>query len=259
MEKLLEYLAKEWSVVSSAPLVFCTVAVLMFSIAFLVAGWRYTSVIEQLGVTIQTLREQVTFLEKKNKDALESSPDVLLQRYEKRIALLEQELVQIEKEKAPLADQIASLKTQLVHAENIQIKQRQQLTFQLEDVIQRSASLEARSQQLQQRIREIEEPYERFLYYANATVSPGRQQIVREIVSYLGVATVLSISPDKLIEAFSRIAEAVNANGMLSNPPINKGAMTGLRSVGIIDQNDQLTLVGVSVFKSIAREMNANQ
>jgi hypothetical protein len=35
--------------------------------------------------------------------------------------------------------------------------------------------------------------------------------------------------------------------------------MSGLRSDGIIDRNNRLTLVGVSVFKSIASEMNANQ
>lgn len=41
MEKLFEYVAKEWSVVSQAPFAFLILAAIMFGLAYLAAKWRY--------------------------------------------------------------------------------------------------------------------------------------------------------------------------------------------------------------------------
>jgi len=59
MEKWFEYLAKEWSVISQAPFAFFTIAAITFGLAYLAARWRYTSVIEQVKATNETLKERL--------------------------------------------------------------------------------------------------------------------------------------------------------------------------------------------------------
>ena len=59
MDKLLEYIAKEWDVVSEAPFSFLIIAALMVGLAYLCVKWRYTAVIEQIKSANDTLKERL--------------------------------------------------------------------------------------------------------------------------------------------------------------------------------------------------------
>ncbi len=59
VEKLIEHIAKEWSVVSQAPFSFLLIAAIMFGLAYLAAKWRFTAVIEQVNSSNDTLRERL--------------------------------------------------------------------------------------------------------------------------------------------------------------------------------------------------------
>ncbi|MFP3342463.1 hypothetical protein R0J87_08100 [Halomonas sp. SIMBA_159] len=59
MEKLFEYIAKEWSVVSQAPLAFLILAAIIFGLAYLAAKWRFTAVIDQTRASNETLKERL--------------------------------------------------------------------------------------------------------------------------------------------------------------------------------------------------------
>jgi len=229
-------------------------------IAFIVAIFvLYRVLVQSKDGTIENLKVQITFLETKVKDLSETSPDILLQRYEKRTALLTDELEKAELEKAPLKDQIEKLQNELVEAGTKTQSEKQAIVSQLIAATTNAAALQERHQQLEAKIRIIQDPYMQFLRYANAEVSPGRKHIVGEISEYLGLDFVIGSTPEKLIEVFSGFYKEVEAHGMHPKIPVNGGAMTGLRSVGIIDNGNALTLVGVSVFKTIARETKSNK
>lgn len=59
METFIELLAREWSVVSQAPLAFALLAVSMFGLAYFAARWKYTSVCEQVRAANDTLKERL--------------------------------------------------------------------------------------------------------------------------------------------------------------------------------------------------------
>lgn len=218
----------------------------------------YRILVQSKDATIETLKSQICYLETKVKDLVETSPDILLQRMERRTTLLTDELELAEKEKEPLKNQVEQLKQQLIKSGAKTEAEKQALVTQLISTIQHASALEAKYKSLESQIREIEEPYLQFLHYANAEVSPGRKYIVGEICSYLGVDYVIESTPAVLVKSFDAIYSDVERNGMHPKISINGGAMTGLRSVGIISDKNQLTLVGVSVFKTIARELKYN-
>lgn len=59
MEKLIEYIAKEWSVVSQAPFAFLILAAIMFGLAYLAAKWRFTAVIDQIKASNEALKDRL--------------------------------------------------------------------------------------------------------------------------------------------------------------------------------------------------------
>ena len=226
-------------------------------IAFLLTLFvLYRVLVNSKDATIETLRQQIGFLEARVKSLAEKAPDVLLQRFEKRNALLEKELEAAEKEKEPLAAEIEELKRKIVMPE-LQA-QKQALLDQLVAVTQHVALLDMERTQLALRLSDAEAPYRQFLEYANGELSPGRRQIVREIITHFGVDFVITSTPEQLMSSFAQLAAETRAAGMHPKVPINGGALTGLRSVGVINDRDQLTLLGVSVFKSISRELKSN-
>ena len=218
----------------------------------------YRVLVQSKDATIETLKSQISFLETKVKDLAETSPDVLLQRLEKRTTLLTDELEHAEKEKEPLKSEIEQLQNQLVQSGAQTQAEKQALVSQLIAVTQHASALEAQHRNVENKIREIQDPYLQFLHYANAEVSPGRKQIVGDICGYLGVDYVIESTPEVLVKSFDAIYSDTERNGTHPQIPINGGAMTGLRGVGIISDRNQLTLVGVSVFKTIARELKSN-
>jgi hypothetical protein len=229
-------------------------------LAFIVALFvLYRILVQSKDATIEMQKSQISFLDTKIKDLSETSPDILLQRFEKRTTLLTDELEKAEQEKAPLKAEIDQLQNELTQTGTKTHEEKQNLVSQLVSVSQHAAALEERHQQLEGKIRDIQVPYMQFLHYANAEVSPGRKHIVGEISQNLGLDFVIGSVPDALIKAFSTIYEETEKHGMHPEIPINGGAMTGLRSVGIISNDNILTLVGVSVFKTIARELKSNK
>lgn len=59
MEKLIEYISKEWAVVSQAPFAFLILAAIMFGLAYVAAKWRFTAVIDQVKASNDTLKERL--------------------------------------------------------------------------------------------------------------------------------------------------------------------------------------------------------
>ncbi len=227
-------------------------------LAFLVSLFvLYRLLVSSKDATIETLKEQINFLKTRIETLTEQSPDVLLQRIKERATLLEEELKASEKEKEPLTAEIEELKRKIATPESP--GQQQALVNQLVAVSQHVAFLNAERHNLAQRLREVEEPYLQFLHYANGELSPGRRRIVGDIVSHLGVEWVITTKPEEIMRAFARLAAETRAAGMHPHIHINGGALTGLRSVGLITDRDDLTLVGVSMFKAIAKELKSNQ
>jgi 5-methylcytosine-specific restriction endonuclease McrA len=85
-------------------------------------------------------------------------------------------------------------------------------------------------------------------------VSPGRQHIIKEITGYLGYEFVTITPPESLKLAFDIVYRDTEKHMMHPSIHINGGAMTGLRSVGLINNENKLTTFGVTVFKTIALE-----
>lgn len=216
----------------------------------------YRVLVSAKDATIETLKQQISFLEAQSKASAEAAPDVLLQRFERRNALYEKELEEATKEKEPLMAEIDELKRKIAAPESL--AQQQSLVNQLIAVSQHVALLNAERQQLSLRLIEAEEPYRQFLDIANGELSPGRRHLVGEIVRYFGIDRVIASKPDELITTFAQLAEETRAAGRHPKIPISGGAMTGLRSVGVINDRDELTLLGVSIFKSIARELKSD-
>jgi hypothetical protein len=59
VDKLFEYIAKEWGVVSQAPFAFLILAAIMFGLAYLAAKWRFTAIIDQTNAAKETLKERL--------------------------------------------------------------------------------------------------------------------------------------------------------------------------------------------------------
>lgn len=89
-------------------------------------------------------------------------------------------------------------------------------------------------------------------------VSPGRQHIIKEITEYLGYEFVTTAPDYSLVLAFDIVYLDTEKHKMHPSIPINGGAMTGLRSVGLISHENKLTPFGVTVFKTIALEQKSN-
>ncbi|MDN3617492.1 HNH endonuclease [Vibrio gallaecicus] len=108
--------------------------------------------------------------------------------------------------------------------------------------------------EFQEQERSKENTYYGIRLAPNYEVSPGRQYIIKEITQYLGHEFVLITPPESLVLAFDIVYRDTEKHRMHPSIPINGGAMTGLRSVGLINQENKLTEFGVRVFKTIAAE-----
>ncbi len=59
MDKLFEYISKEWTVVSQAPFAFMIIAAIVFGLAYIAAKWRFTAVIDQINASNEALKERL--------------------------------------------------------------------------------------------------------------------------------------------------------------------------------------------------------
>lgn len=56
---LLKIIKDEWAVISTTPITFLTLAVLMFAAAYFVARWRYTAIVDQVKASKEALSERL--------------------------------------------------------------------------------------------------------------------------------------------------------------------------------------------------------
>jgi hypothetical protein len=90
-------------------------------------------------------------------------------------------------------------------------------------------------------------------------LSPGRESILRILINQvMGRQKVLSLAEVELIAQFSGIARDIRNNQYFGAHGLNAGALTGLCSVGIIDESDQLTNLGAALMKNLAEEMDSS-
>ena len=59
MDKLFEYMSKEWETISQAPFTFLVLATLMFSLAYFAAKWKFTAVTDHVNAANSTLKERL--------------------------------------------------------------------------------------------------------------------------------------------------------------------------------------------------------
>ncbi|AIA76243.1 hypothetical protein FF32_15785 [Halomonas campaniensis] len=59
MDRLIDHLLSEWDAISQAPFAFIILAVLVLTVAYALARWRYGSIVEQINATNETLRERI--------------------------------------------------------------------------------------------------------------------------------------------------------------------------------------------------------
>lgn len=102
MEQFIEMLAKEWVVVSQAPVAFALLAVAMFGLAYFAARWRYTSVVEHVRASNDTLNER---LHLKSEQA-EQYKDRALKYDEKVWAVVESDTASLTQKSLLLVSQI---------------------------------------------------------------------------------------------------------------------------------------------------------
>lgn len=227
-------------------------SILAFIVTLLVL---YRVLVKSKDATIQMQKENIAFLKDQVEALGETSPDVLLQRYETRNSLLTNELEKAEREKEPLQRQLDEVKSSLLEMGTKTEAEKKALINRLIIVTVNAAALEERHNQVRAELEEIQKPYMQFLHHANAEVSEGRQYIVGEIAQYLGLDFVINSSPTELMKSFEPIYHEVNVKGRHTETLINRGAMSGLRSVGIISDKGELTLLGASVFKTVSKEI----
>jgi len=88
-------------------------------LAFLILVFAlYRLLVSSKDATIETLKQQVSFLEGKVKAASDAAPDVLILRQEKRVTLLTKELEAAENERRPLLTELEELRQKLSIAES---------------------------------------------------------------------------------------------------------------------------------------------
>lgn len=59
MDKILEYISKEWAVISQAPFAFLILGALMFALAYLAAKWKFTVLVDEVKAKNETLKERL--------------------------------------------------------------------------------------------------------------------------------------------------------------------------------------------------------
>jgi hypothetical protein len=59
MERLLEFIIREWAAISAAPAAFILLLVIAGTVGFFVARWRYEGIIDQLKQRLETLGERL--------------------------------------------------------------------------------------------------------------------------------------------------------------------------------------------------------
>jgi hypothetical protein len=82
-------------------------------------------------------------------------------------------------------------------------------------------------------------------------LTEGRERILREFIRVLGPGRIVELSHEDLRKKWPSLLKEAQKK----SPQLHHGAMLGLQSVGLIDNSDQLTVLGSEIFAVLAREM----
>ncbi|MGK0270045.1 MAG: hypothetical protein ACI88H_000678 [Cocleimonas sp.] len=165
-------------------------------------------------------------------------------------SVAEEKSKKIENESEKDDHHINELKSKLVESEQLREDEKEKLTNEIIKLSKKTAHYNNLRKGLQDKILEPKQVDSDSIIMQE--LSDGRKMIVRTIVhTMIGKDKVLTSSSEKLINIFHQLAIKIRNK---THTELNGGALTGLRSVGIIDGNDKLTSIGVSVLKSVANE-----
>jgi hypothetical protein len=104
---------------------------------------------------------------------------------------------------------------------------------------------------------EIRNTYKFNFHHQPSAPSPDRAIIVIELIKYFGIDFVINATPDELKNRFAEFVKPIEKSGRKNLPdvPLNSESLTGLRSITILDDSNNLTLYGVAALKEIAELM----
>jgi hypothetical protein len=161
----------------------------------------------------------------------------------------------IETESTTNLAELEEVKDKLVSSEELRKQERQDLTNKVIQLTRRATELDVQRNELEKKVWSVSEPYQMFFEHYDGKLSEGRRFIVQSVIQNLmNIDTVISNPANSIIKEFNQFTPGIRANQYLDKG-LNGGALTGLRSAGIIDDIDQLTVLGVSIFKSVAKDM----
>jgi hypothetical protein len=96
--------------------------------------------------------------------------------------------------------------------------------------------------------------YAHFLtnHLQNTHLSLGRQQILQTLITdVIGIENAISLPEEEMVKKSKGWIKEIR-RGDHAPAGLNDGALTGLRSVALIDDDDRLTTLGAAIIKSVA-------
>ena len=183
----------------------------------------------------------------------DKSRDDLLDRISRRLELAEEERRRLDQELVIAKAVAEAAERKVEEMANLSEEQRKEFAGDLRMAYVQLAILEKELLRQAERSNAILEPY-MLSILSDGHVSPGREEIIRDIADFLGVDEVLEMDFNELSSAISLIVTDVRKTHWHRPTMINGGALSGLRSIGIIDRSDKLTLLGFTVIKRLLRE-----
>lgn len=115
MDKLFEYLAKEWLVISQAPFAFLILATLMFGLAYMAVRWKYSSVIEQVRASNETLKERIL----QKSEQMESYKERALKYDQRLLEVVDSDAVNLKEKTMELVGNIREFVTRFKRQDEI--------------------------------------------------------------------------------------------------------------------------------------------
>ena len=210
----------------------------------------YGILVKSKDAAIEVLKERIVSYEVTVKELREATPDVLVERLIRREEHYKKELEGAEGERSGLLLELAEVRERAGPDAVNKI-------VELEEQLFRSTAqvnlIQQEREALQDKFQEIESSLSRYVKNGVNSVSYGRQWIISQAVAFLGPQKVIEADFATLVEMFKGLVFDGFSSG-IPGFPINQGSLVGLKSVGIVNGDFQLTELGVQVFQKIALE-----
>jgi hypothetical protein len=189
-----------------------------------------TKLIEFLAWPIVTLIAALSFRSKIE----ELIPRLLKAKFKD----LEFEFLKTSVESLEAEQKVSFLRVELENASGQSAPPRAQVASAFEIAVREAAELEARKQYLSGQL-------------FGSKLTTGRESILINLVDRCGINRIAAMTETDLVHDWEKLVSEVRE----STPYyVNPGAFTGLRSVGIVDEHNQLTQTGAAILNTIARQ-----